>query len=190
MKNILSLFAILVISCMLSASALAQQPPYYAGAGIGQSYVEEDNIIGGADFDDEDFGFKVFGGIRLHENFAVEAAYLDFGETDDDSAGLFDIEVELYALALYGVGILPLSEQFELFAKLGVAYWDADADGIIIFSGITFPVDDDDGVDLAYGIGASYAFTDQFAVRVEYEGVDVDDLDTADLLTIGGEIRF
>ena len=52
------------------------------------------------------------------------------------------------------------------------------------------PVDDDDGVDLAYGIGASYAFTDQFAVRVEYEGVDVDDLDTADLLTIGGEIRF
>ena len=98
MKNTFSLLTILFLAFMLSTVALAQLH-YYVGGGIGQSYVEEDNVASGEDFDEEDFAYKVFGGYRFHENFAVEADYLDFGEPDDDILGV-NLEVDLYALAL------------------------------------------------------------------------------------------
>ena len=185
MKQIMVALKSLVITCILTSFTYAQQP-FYVGGSIGQSYVEEKNVVGGEDFDEEDFGFKVFGGYRFHQNIAAEIDYLDFGEPDDNILGA-DSEIDLYALALYGVGILPISDSFELFAKLGFAYWDADAK--VEFMGASAS-DDEDGTDLAYGFGGSYAFSNQFAVRVEYEGVDVDDLDGADLLTVGGEVRF
>ena len=185
MKKSVVVLKSLLITCMLVSFAYAQDS-FYVGGGIGQSYVEEDNVFAGEDFDEEDFGFKLFGGYRFHKNFAAELDYLDFGEPDDTILGVKS-EIDLYALALYGVGILPLTEQFELFAKLGVAYWDADAKVSLLGVSVS---DDEDGTDIAYGLGASFAFTDQFAVRVEYEGVDVDELDGADLFTVGGEIRF
>ena len=183
-KSIVTLVS-LTLLFILSTIVHAQQI-FYAGGSIGQSYVEEKNVLGDEDFDEEDFGFKVFGGYRFHKNFAVEVDYLDFGEPDENISGV-DSEIDLYAFALYGVGILPLHEKFELFVKLGAAYWDADAKAE--FMGMSAS-DDEDGTDIAYGLGASYAFAEQLAVRVEYEGVDVDDLDGAELLTIGGEMRF
>ena len=87
MKNTFSILAILFLTFTLSTFAFAQQP-FYVGGGIGQSYVEEDNVASGEDFDEEDFAFKVLGGYRFHENFAVEANYLDFGEPDDDILGV------------------------------------------------------------------------------------------------------
>jgi opacity protein-like surface antigen len=188
MKNILGLSAVLLILSTLSTAALAE-PPFYVGGSIGQSYVEEDDVLPGEDFDDEDFGFKVFAGYRFHKNFAVELDYLDYGDPDDNILGI-DVEIEdLYAVALYGVGILPLSDQFELFVKLGGAYWDGKAKAK--FMGLSAS-SDESGTELAYGLGASYAFTDKFAARVEYEEIDVDsdDLDKLGLFTIGGEWRF
>ncbi len=186
MKKTFGLFAVLFLLSMLSTSVLAA-PHFYIGGSIGQSYVEENNVLAGEDFEDEDFGFKAFAGYRFHKNFAAELDYLDYGETDDNILGI-DTEIDLYAVALYAVGILPLSEQFELFVKLGAAYWDGEADASIM--GITVS-DDENGTDLAYGLGASYAFTDNFAVRVEYEEIDVDDdLSRLGLLTVGGEVRF
>ncbi|MEJ2115950.1 MAG: outer membrane beta-barrel protein [Gammaproteobacteria bacterium] len=188
MKNLFGSFLGLFLSITFSASVLAA-PPFYVGGGIGQSYVEENNVFAGDDFDDEDFGFKVFGGYNFHKNFAAEIDYLNFGEPSDDIFGV-DIKIEdFYAIALYGVGKLPLSEHFELFAKLGAAYWEGDAKAR--FMGISAS-SREDGTEFAYGLGASYAFTDQYAVRVEYEEIDTDsdDLSTLGLLTVGGEVRF
>ncbi len=188
MKNIFGQFVALILSSILSSAVLAA-PPYYAGVGIGQSYVEENNVFAGDDFDDEDFGFKVFGGYNFHKNFAVEIDYLNFGEPSDNISGV-DIKIkDFYALALYGIGKLPLSDRFELFAKLGVAYWDGRAEAR--FMGVTAR-SDEDGTELAYGLGASYSFTDKYAIRIEYEEIDTDsdDLSTLGLLTVGGEVRF
>lgn len=186
MKLITIILKSLLISCLFISFAYGQQE-FYVGASIGQSYVEEDDVIFDEDFDEEDFGFKVFGGMRFHKNFAAELTYLDFGEPDDEILGI-DSEIDLYAWALYGVGVLPLTDKFELFAKLGVAYWDAE--GKARFMGISAK-NDDDGTELAYGLGASYSLTDHFAFRVEYEGIDLDDeIDGASLLTVGGVIRF
>ncbi len=188
MKNIFGLSVVLLILSTLSTVVLAEQP-FYVGGGIGESYVEEDNVLAGEDFDDEDFGFKAFAGYRFHKNFAVELDYLDYGDPDDNILGI-DIEIkDLYAVALYGVGILPLSDQFELFVKLGGAYWDGKAKATVM--GLSAS-SSEDGTELAYGLGASFAFTEKFAVRVEYEEIDVDsdDLSQLGLFTVGGELRF
>ncbi len=186
MKQIITIFKSLFISCLFVSFAYGQQQ-FYIGGGIGQSYVEEEDVVFNEDFDEEDFGFKVFGGMRFHKNFAAEVAYLDFGEPDDEILGI-DTELDVYAWALYGVGFLPLADKFELFAKLGMAYWDAE--GKASFMGVSAK-NDDDGTELAYGFGGSYSFTNQFAVRVEYEGINLDDeIDGADLLTASGEFRF
>ena len=188
MKNIFVLFVALVFLSSLSTAVLAA-PPFYVGAGIGQSYVEENDVSPGEDFDDEEFGYKAFAGYQFHKNFAVELDYLDFGEPDENISGV-DLKIEdLYAVALYGVGKLPLSEQFELFVKFGAAYWEGDAKASVMGASAS---SSEDGTELAYGLGASYAFTDQYAVRVEYEEIDVDsdDLSTLGLLTVGGEVRF
>ncbi len=186
MKYLIIILKSLTFSLLLTTFVYGQQK-FYVGGGIGQSNVEEDNVIFSEDFDEEDFAFKVFGGLRFHKNFAIELAYLDFGEPDDDILGI-DSEIDLHAWALYGVGILPLAERFELFAKLGVAYWDAE--GKAEFVGIT-ATNHEDGTELAYGLGASYSFTNQIAVRIEYEGIDVDDeINAADIISISGEFRF
>ena len=188
MKNIFGFSVVLLVLSALSTSVLAELP-FYVGGSVGQSYVEEDNVLAGEDFEDEDFGFKAFAGYRIHKNFAVELDYLDYGDPDDNILGI-DTKIEdLYAVALYGVGILPLSDQFELFVKLGGAYWDGRAKATVM--GLS-DSSSENGTELAYGLGASFAFTDKVAVRAEYEEIDVDsdDLSRLGLFTIGGELRF
>jgi len=188
MKNILGFSLTLLFISMFTSTVFADSA-FYVGGSIGQSYVEEDNALGNEDFDDEDFGFKAFAGYQPHKNFAVELNYLDFGDPDDNIQGI-DAEIEdLFAIALYGVGKLPVTNQLELFVKIGAAYWEGDAKAS--FMGVSVS-NEEDGTELAYGLGATYAFTDKYAARVEYEEIDVDsdDLSTLGLLTIGGEIRF
>ena len=188
MKNIVGFFSAIVILLVANTSVHAEQS-FFVGASIGQSYVEENDVLPGEDFDDEEFAFKAFAGYQFHKHFAVELDYLNYGEPEDNILGI-DTEInDLYAVALYGVGILPLTEKFDLFVKLGGAYWDGEAKASV--GGIS-ATSDEDGTELAYGLGASYAFTEKFAVRAEYEEVDTDsdDLTTLGLLTIGGEFRF
>ena len=91
MKNIFGLSVVLLILSTLSTVVLAEHH-FYVGGGIGESYVEENNVLAGEDFDDEDLGFKAFAGYRFHKNFAVELDYLDYGDTEDNILGI-DIEI-------------------------------------------------------------------------------------------------
>ena len=167
---------------IISLPALAQNK-FYVGASIGENTIEENNVIAGEDFDDEDTGFKAFGGYQFHTNFAVEANYTVFGDTEDTIIGI-DTEVEFDSFGISLVGIAPISDRFDLFGKLGFAYWDARVKASGLGS------DDEDGTDLAYGLGARFNFNETVSARVEYEGIDVDDLDTADFISMGVEFNF
>ena len=62
-----------------AGSAAAElDPGFYVGAGVGQSKIEADDI----NFDEDDTGFKVFGGYQFNKYFAVELAYIDGGNAD------------------------------------------------------------------------------------------------------------
>jgi OOP family OmpA-OmpF porin len=139
-------------------SPIHAENKFYLGASVGENTIEEDNVFAGENFDDSDTGFKGFGGYQFHKNFAVEANYTIFGDTEDTIAGI-DTEVEFNTFGISMVGIAPITERIDLFGKLGFAYWDAEVKAF----GLS---DDEDGTDLAYGLGLDLTSMSKFLSEV------------------------
>lgn len=146
--------AIAVSAALLWSSA--SQAEIFIGAGIGQSDI--DDSAHGVSLDETDTAWKVYGGMMLTDNFGFEAGWTDLG---DANSGAVDSETE----AFYAAGIVaaPLVENFSIYAKLGIAFWDQDINTTSY-----------DGEDVMYGIGAKYKFMDQFHVRLEWEQYNAD----------------
>lgn len=142
---------------------------FYAGAGIGSSDLAVDGFSG------NDFAYKVFAGYDFNEYIGMEGGYLNGGSPSD--RGL-EIEVDGFDVAV--LGKWPVSEQFDIFAKLGYVWWDAETDGF----------GSDSGEDLMYGLGVGFDFSDQFGMRGEWERMDIEDTDRADLWTVSLLFRF
>lgn len=174
---------------LMTTQVWAVTPSPYLGASIGQSQMEES--LDGSKFDGSDTAFKIFGGFRFNDFLAAEASYTDFGEPDD-SVLLETIRVNLsadvQAWELSGVGIIPLSQRFELFGKIGIVTWDADVTGTTDFFSTS---ESDSGTDLTYGVGARFFATPNLAIRGEWQFYDIDggDLDT-DMLSAGVAYYF
>src|SRR5699024_9211619 len=76
----------------LSFNAQAAEPTgWYAGAGVGQSMVDEWFA------DDEDVGFQVFGGYQFTPYFGLEGAYTNFGEVDV-TGGVGEVDAASFSL--------------------------------------------------------------------------------------------
>ena len=170
--NLLAATALAAALGALSFGAQAAEPVgFYAGAGIGQSMIDEGVL------DEEETGFQVYGGYQLHPNWGFELGYTDFGKAK--YGGVASLEAD--TVSLVAVGTLPFTDKFSGYAKAGVHSWDADAWAADIgrFS--------DDGTDPTYGLGLQYRFTDTFALRGEYSRFEMDDVDV-DLAQV--QVRF
>lgn len=155
----------------------------YVGASVGQAqldYNDEGPDFGEIDFDDDDTGYKIFGGYNLGliplVDLAVEGAYVDFGTFNGTVDGTnSDLDVDGWTGAgLAGVKLGPVG----LFAKAGFISWDGDVDGF----------GSDDGTDPLYGIGARLTLF-SLQVRAEYERYDLDDVDI-DYISVGAAFTF
>ena len=73
----------------------------------------------------------------------------------------------------------------DVFAKGGVISWDGSVDidggGGSLFS--------EDGTDLAYGVGVQFRIW-SLCIRAEYEIYDLDDVEDANMLSIGVTFTF
>jgi OOP family OmpA-OmpF porin len=183
----LSALAALALTASMAARADVQ-PGFYMGAGFGTTKLD-DNSFDGVDFDDSDTGFKLFGGYSFNQYFAVEATYFDFGEASgsfDDFGDTTKFDVGVSGLAASAVGTLPVSDIFSVFARLGYASYDVDAHVNIVGVGGGSASQSEN--DVVYGGGALLNFG-QFAVRGEYEAINVDQGD-ANMISISGVYRF
>ncbi len=165
-----------LLAAVLGASALSAQAAdkgFYAGAGVGQSFVDEQA------YDDEDTAFSVFGGYQFNRYFGLEAGYADFGKIEPQGAGR---ALEADTAYLTAVGTLPITEKFSAYAKAGFHAWNLD-DAIPGLTG----TNDDSGTDPTYGVGVQYRLTDQVALRGEYSRFEIEDLDQ-DLAQV--QVRF
>ncbi|HJW47154.1 MAG TPA: outer membrane beta-barrel protein [Lysobacter sp.] len=158
---------------VIAFSANAQDKGFYAGAGIGQSSVDEGS------YDDEDTAFSVFGGYQFNKYLGLETGYVDFGKIEPQGNGA---ALEGDTAYLTAVGTLPITDKFSAYAKAGVHRWNVDDEltGLI-------GKNDDSGTDPTYGLGAQYRLTDQVAIRGEYSRFEVEDLDV-DLAQV--QVRF
>lgn len=113
-------------------------------------------------------------GAQFNPYIAVEGEAA-FGVKDDDIAGT---KVKLNnEIGVYGVAKYPVSDQFDVFARVGYARADAKVGGT---SG------NDDGV--AYGVGAQYTFDGKNGVRADYTKYDF--LGDADVWSVAYVHKF
>lgn len=156
-----------------SLGAQAQDPAlqlqvdsgFYVGAGYGGSRTGE-GCLGACDVTDHSWNLTV--GYQFNRHFAIEGGYADFGESTVSGTLVgvpATVRAETTALELVGVGLLPLTDKFSLYAKLGVFRFDTDS----IASGAFTGSFSDKGFGFTAAAGLQYSFWKNFAARVEWQ---------------------
>lgn len=131
----------------------------YIGAGYGAYQFEESS------FDASDSHWKAYVGTMFNSALGIELAYVDFSRADDQGA-TFDADGYTTGLVLN----FPMTENFAIYAKGGLFFWDAEAN----FAGIRAT---DDGDDPFYGAGLQFSLNEALDLRVEYERYEIINVD-------------
>jgi hypothetical protein len=170
------LFGAAAVASLLLAPAAHADSGFYLGASVGDTSVD----LG--DFEESDTSWKGFGGYIFDMpvlDFAIEAAYIDFGSQSGD---LLQVPAAIEATGIGAFGLVGVDfGLFGMFAKAGYVSWDADQQ----FGGLSAS---EDGTDPGYGIGFRLNFS-SVEVRAEYEIFEFEDADV-DMATIGVLWRF
>lgn len=117
----------------------------YIGANLGNAVYDK--------ADDSSAAFGVFGGLHLNEVLAIDVAWVNLGEA---SEGTYKTEVSVLQAAL--LGKLPVSTDFSLFGKVGLARWKYDLSSTSLSGS-------DDDIAVYFGFGADYHISGRSAVR-------------------------
>jgi OOP family OmpA-OmpF porin len=200
-----------ILAILASSNAAAAEPGFYGGFNVGQSMATIDderitsNLLGQgftgvsiAD-DDRDVGFKIFGGYQFNRYFAMEGGYFNLGEFGYTAttvpAGTMTGNIKLQGVNLDAVGILPFTDRFSAFARIGVNY--AEAKDTFTTTGLvinTNPSPSKRDTNYKYGVGLQYDVTEKLGVRLEAERYRIDDAignkGDIDLASIGLVYRF
>lgn len=179
------LLGLAIVAALLPAVASAEGG--YIGGSIGQTEMDISDAdkaelaAVGVSVDDTDTGFKLFAGYRINENFAVEGFYADLGEISaTDGVDSLNIESDSFGASV--LGIIPVAENFDLFAKIGFHAWDAELSSTVgVFASA-------DGTDSIYGFGAAYTI-EQVSFRAEFERYELDSEDV-DMISAGIAVNF
>jgi hypothetical protein len=172
---------------LLSVSALchgADNGPYVGGA-VGTSVeIEAEEDVGA---DSGDPNFKLFAGIGLGRNLALEIAYHDFGSTTCCGPSYADIGFERSGdgFSATAVALWPITS-FRLFARAGALWWDVDGYDLTIIGRRPYS---NDGVDFTAGLGGDVAVAKKLRIRLEWEFFTIDGEHT-DAVTIGALWQF
>jgi OOP family OmpA-OmpF porin len=196
-----SLAALLALGGARIAVAADEENPSgpYLGAALGQFDVEIDDLEGVEDvlgnLDSDDSAWKVFFGWRFNPYIALETDYIDLGTPRgnfDATGSSGQYELDLAGAAVYAIGSLPLGI-FELSAKAGYYWHDLDVhvdfDNIGPGNGQVFN-SDESGEAFVYGIGVGLTFIERINTKIEYEKLDLDEVDDAYSLWLTAAWRF
>ena len=192
----------IVLALVFSTQIHASDYTGYVGLSLGSTEVNFKNVqtAAGATLDAEDSAFKIFGGVNLHENFALEGSYIDFGEAvltmpfgsvltvngvsvvSIGATGVAKSTADALALAGVVKGDVGIAE---FFFKGGMHRWESEFTSN--FSNVANS--STDGFDLFFGLGTNIEVSDAFAIRLEFENYTLED-DDIDVMTLGGIYRF
>ena len=180
MRHLTVFISAMFLSAALPLSA-AHAGGVYLGGGIGQASIEDapGNPFG-ATFDESDTAYKVFGGYRFDllpiVSLSAEVGYRDLGNPNTTGRE-YQVSGFDYA-ALAGIGLGPV----EVFARLGGMNYDLEKTA----GGVTREFD---GTAPVYGVGVRFSLLG-LGVRAEYEKIDIDELDNADMISVSAFYEF
>jgi OOP family OmpA-OmpF porin len=175
---------------ILPTATFAQESRWYVGGSLGQSKVNVDTGeldreltglgIGHSGFraDEKDTAWKIFAGYKFNRNFALEGGWHSLGEWSASTTitSVFGTPVtpvgskaefktqQVFDIA--AVGILPVSNEFSVFGKLGL--YTAKTE--VRFSiGTISDSANARNENLLLGLGLGYDFSKNVGARLEWE---------------------
>ena len=212
-RRVLGVAAFAALGAVGSSCAIAQDSTTgsYIGANVGttRAQFKNDSInntlanqgftVNSRTEDNSSTGYKLFGGYQFNRNFALEGGYFDLGRfnyaLNTTPFGTFSGDTRVKGLNLDLVGMLPLSDQFTIFGRVGAAYAQSRAN--FIRTGalpLNFSPTNRNDTNLKVGIGMQYAITEALALRAELERYRVSDpvrnRGNIDMASIGLVYRF
>lgn len=152
---------------LLAAPAMAQEPAARVTGSVGYTQLDGDDGELGAITGRATYNFTRYWGVEGEASFGVKDEDITVGAVDGS------LEHE-YDAAVYGVATLPVSENLELFGRVGYGTTSIKAD----VAGFTAS---EDGESVNYGVGANYFFDGRNGIRA-----DITRRDFAD--DAGGEV--
>lgn len=155
----------------LQGVAFAQSKPasgWYAGGSIGQAEIKPqiDFAASTASQDKTSTGYKIMAGYQFDQTWAVEAQYFNLGKYKYNDPGFETFNIKDNGVSVAVAGFYPLSADFSLLGKAGVAVHNFKAK--YHGPGIT---DSESKVETALllGAGVEYNISPTLALRGEYE---------------------
>jgi OOP family OmpA-OmpF porin len=202
---------LLAMAVIVSPLAVAADSGGYIGGNVGQSRAHFDEarigtqvmapgrVITSIASDDRDTGYKLFGGYQFNRNFAIEGGYFDLGKFGFSATtippGTLSGSMRVSGINLDLVGILPLTEKFSAFGRLGMNY--AKTRDSFFGTGaavVVNPNPSDRDLNHKFGLGLQYNFTESFGMRAEAERYRVSDAvggkGNVNLFSVGLVYRF
>ena len=182
-KTLRRLAMFVVPAICVATPALADDAGFYLGARLGRAQYPAHShltlsptlILRGETGDKEDLAWSFDAGYRFNRYVAIEAGYVDLGEssgrlTDETgtAAAQFSFAVQGATLAL--TGSLPLGN-WEPYVRVGVFFFDTR----LAFSGsaagtsfaATLSGSGTDSLDTLYGAGVAYNLTDHWQAKLD-----------------------
>ncbi|MES2683658.1 MAG: outer membrane beta-barrel protein [Pseudomonadota bacterium] len=209
--GILAALALAVMVVPARADDVVDHGGWYGGFGLGQSRARIDderiaNSLAAQGFtqtsirkDSSDLAFKLLGGYQFNRHFALEGGYFDLGQSgfsaDTQPPGRLDGTARFKGVNLDAVGILPITEKFSAFGRVGVQY----AATKTTFAGtgavlVADPERREKDTNYKVGVGLEYALTPRLGLRAELERYRLDDAvgnkGDVDMASLGLVYRF
>ncbi|PSU77018.1 hypothetical protein CTM93_19185 [Photobacterium phosphoreum] len=152
-------FLVLPLALLVSGAVnAATDNPFYAGARLGNSFYDIKDSTNNIDLQNKNLSGGVFAGYQITPWFAAEVGYTNLGSaTDKNSEGKFTAQ----GADLVGKYSYAINDKIDVFAKLGVFYYDWNAK-----NGAT---GSDNGFASTAGVGAEYYINNNVSTRVEYQ---------------------
>jgi len=185
-----------LVGAVMGVPMIAAAQGAYVGVNVGKAKQKLSTYEDGFTLKDDATGYKLYGGYGFNQNFGIEGGYTHLGKFTDsyiDSGDAVTGTYKVRSLYLAATGTLPITEQFSIFAKVGVAFNRATISGTV--NGVYEGSASENQTSPLLGIGAAYNFSKNWAVVAEYEdfGKVVKDSDgniKARLLTVGARYSF
>lgn len=174
----------LFLAAILLPSLSHADTGLYLGASVGASHLDDD--ISGLNIESDSSAYRFVGGFQFGDIFGIEAGYHNFGEFAEtvDLGGLSSrAELSADGWTLGGTLGLPINEQFYLFGRAGVFFWDADVE----VDGFSINVPEDENP--YYGAGAGFDITPNLSLIGDWTRYELDTIDS-DVISIGFQYRF
>lgn len=189
MKRVGSMLACAALFASSAAVAQDASEGAYLGVSVGSFDYEETVEAFDVEFSDSTTAYRIFGGYRFNDNFALEAGWGATGDLEEaysDGVDTAIIRGDYEVLTLRGLAIAPF-ESVSLYG--GVGYYDAtlDASATVVGIGQMRFEGDDSGATLVGGLQFDF---EKVSIRGEYEWFDTDSNVDAWDISIGLLVRL